>query len=102
MTELGESAFTEKSLGKRFCTSPSVAKREKTVWETQRVADTKMQERSGDVRLANLSTSLSHEKKGKGGNAGEEKKGSGIYVGKERSKTAKVQWHLCYPVRVSD
>jgi len=40
--------------------------------------------------------------KEKGGNMGEGKKGSRIYVRKERSKTAKVQWHLRYLVRASD
>lgn len=98
MTELdGESAFTEMSLAKRFCASPRVAKRERIVWETQRVADTKIPEGLVTSVRPICPTSFVREKKRK--EETRRKKGSRIYVRKERSKTAKVRWHLLYSVR---
>lgn len=98
VTELdGESAFIEKSLGRRFCASPSMAKRERTdrVGNAEGGRYKKMPE--GLVTFArpticphrSAARKRERRKRGQGG-----KKGSRIYVRKERSKIAKVQWHL--------
>lgn len=98
VTELdGESAFTEMSLGKRFCASPMRGEEGE-----DRVGNAKGG-RYKNARRSRLVTSVrpicptSLEKKRK--EETRRKKGSRIYVRKERSKTAKVRWHLLYSVR---
>ena len=100
-TQRRKRAFTKKSLGKRFCASPSMNVRrgrrscgKRRGWQIQKC-------REGLVTFVrpicpHRSAARKRERRKHG------KKGSRIYVRKERSKTAKVQWHLRYPVRVSD